>query len=172
VSPGQINFLVPAAAVTGPGTVEVLRDGTRVSQGQALIDPQAPGLFSANSNGQGVAAGLAVTVKPDDTQESRLLFDAGQPPGSRTALPVALGAESDRVYLVLFGTGMRRSAAATATVGGQAVAVTGPVPAPGFVGLDQVNLGPLPRSLAGAGEVKILLTAGGAAANTVTVTVR
>ena len=41
-----------------------------------------------------------------------------------------------------------------------------------FVGLDQINIGPLPRSLAGRGEVNILLTADGKPANTVTVNVR
>ena len=39
-------------------------------------------------------------------------------------------------------------------------------------GLDQVNIGPLPRSLAGRGELDIVLTVDGRAANTVTVRVR
>jgi uncharacterized protein (TIGR03437 family) len=73
---------------------------------------------------------------------------------------------------MLFGTGMRKSAVATATVGGEAVEVAGPLPAPGFVGLDQVNLGPLPRSLAGAGEVRIALNVDGVPANVVTVNIR
>jgi len=172
VSPGQTNFLVPTVAAPGLGAVEVFRDGNRVSEGQVLIDPLAPGLFSANSNGEGVAAAVAVTVRPDETQVWRLIFDETQPSGSRTAVPIALGSESDRVFLLLFGTGMRKAAAATATVGGQAVGVVGPLPAPGFVGLDQVNLGPLPRSLAGAGEVKIALTVDGVPANVVTVNIQ
>jgi len=57
-------------------------------------------------------------------------------------------------------------------VGGQAVGVAGPVPAPGFPGVDQVNLGPLPRSLAGAGEVAIVLTVDGVRANEVTVAIQ
>jgi uncharacterized protein (TIGR03437 family) len=76
------------------------------------------------------------------------------------------------VYLLLFGTGMRKSAVAAAIVGGETVGVAGPAPAPGFVGVDQVNLGPMPRSLAGAGEVKIALTVGGVPANLVTVNIR
>jgi uncharacterized protein (TIGR03437 family) len=137
-----------------------------------LIDPLAPGLFTANSSGEGVAAAVALMVRPDGTQDWTMIFDQNQPPGSRTAVPIALGSESDRVFLVLFGTGMRKSAVATATVGGEAIGVAGPMPAPGFVGLDQVNLGPLPRSLAGAGEVKIALTVDGVPANVVTVNIR
>ena len=41
-----------------------------------------------------------------------------------------------------------------------------------FVGLDQINIGPLPPSLAGRGEVEIVVTADGMAANTVTVLIR
>ena len=48
----------------------------------------------------------------------------------------------------------------------------GAVPQGQFVGLDQVNLGPLPRSLTGRGEVDIVLTVDGKVANTVTVTIQ
>jgi uncharacterized protein (TIGR03437 family) len=101
-----------------------------------------------------------------------MIFDENQPPGRRTAVPIALGSEGDRVFLLLFGTGMRKSAVAAATVGGQAIGVAGPAPAAGFAGVDQVNLGPLPRSLAGAGEVKIVVTVDGVPANVVTVSIR
>jgi uncharacterized protein (TIGR03437 family) len=37
----------------------------------------------------------------------------------------------------------------------------------GFAGLDQLNIGPLPRSLAGRGNVMMTLTVDGVAANTV-----
>ena len=39
----------------------------------------------------------------------------------------------------------------------------------GFAGLDQVNIGPLPRSLAGAGEINVVVTAAGTTSNTVTI---
>jgi len=173
VSPGQVNFLLPAGAAPGLGSAEVFRDGNRISQGQVLIDSVAPGLFSANGNGEGVAAAVALTVRADGTQDSRVIFDGNQPPGRRTAVPITLGSDGDRVFLLLFGTGMRKSAAvAAATVGGQAIAVAGPAPGAGFAGVDQVNLGPLPRSLAGADEVKIALTVDRLPANVVTVNIR
>jgi uncharacterized protein (TIGR03437 family) len=101
-----------------------------------------------------------------------MVFDDSQPAGSRTAVPIALGSESDRVYLLLFGTGMRKSTLVGARIGGQDVGVAGPMPAPGFVGVDQINLGPLPRSLAGAGEVSIALADDGVPANVVTVSIQ
>ena len=74
---------------------------------------------------------------------------------------------------MLFGTGMRGfTTEATATVGGEAVAVADLLAQPDFVGLDQANLGPLPRSLIGRGEVNILLTVDGKTANTVTVNIQ
>jgi uncharacterized protein (TIGR03437 family) len=42
---------------------------------------------------------------------------------------------------------------------------------PGLVGLDQINL-PLPRSLAGSGEVSLTLTVDGRAANPVRISIR
>jgi uncharacterized protein (TIGR03437 family) len=41
-----------------------------------------------------------------------------------------------------------------------------------FAGLDQINLGPIPRSLAGRGEMNLALMAEGQAANLVTANVR
>ncbi|HUK18686.1 MAG TPA: hypothetical protein VLW65_19825 [Bryobacteraceae bacterium] len=60
----------------------------------------------------------------------------------------------------------------TATVGGLSVPVLYSGAAPGYAGEDQVNIGPLPRTLAGQGIVKIVLTADGQQANTVTVTIQ
>ena len=41
----------------------------------------------------------------------------------------------------------------------------------GLAGLDQVNIGPLPRSLAGAGEVNVVVTAAGITSNPVTIVI-
>jgi uncharacterized protein (TIGR03437 family) len=41
-----------------------------------------------------------------------------------------------------------------------------------FAGLDQVNVGPLPRALAGKGIVDVVVFAGGAASNTVQVNIQ
>ena len=58
-----------------------------------------------------------------------------------------------------------------ATVGGENVPVPAAVPQGQFVGLDQVNLGPLPRSLVGRGVVDIVLTVDDKQTNVLTVTI-
>ncbi len=171
VSPGQINYLVPAGTATGVATVEVVREQQRVTAGQLLVDPVAPGLFSANGDGRGVAAAIAVTGKADGSRVWQYVFDPNAPEGNRHGVPISLGETGDRVYLSLFGTGMRNAVSAGATVGGKMVAVAGPVSSPEYRGVEQLNLGPLPRSLSGAGEVDVVVKAGGKTANVVTVVI-
>ena len=168
VSP-QINFVMPAATVTGQATITV----SNVAVGTVMVETVAPGLFSANADGKGVAAAVAVHVKSDGSQISEPVFKCGAVAGSCVTAPLDLGAASDQLFLSLFGTGMRGfKQQAVATVGGVSVDVTGPVAQSQYVGLDQVNLGPLPRSLAGRGEVAIVLTVDGKAANAVAVNIQ
>ena len=61
--------------------------------------------------------------------------------------------------------------AVTATVGGEAVGVI-VAASPQFVGVDQANLGPLPRSLMGSGDVPVQLTVGGVQSNIVTINIQ
>ena len=78
-----------------------------------------------------------------------------------------------QVYVLLFGTGTRNAAQRTvATVDGVPVGVTGPVAQSLYVGLDQVNLGPLPASPAGRVEVDVVFNVDGELTNAVTVTVK
>ena len=82
-----------------------------------------------------------------------------------------MGGENDKLYLYLFGTGIRGHSglgAVRATIGGTTATVEYAGPAPGFAGLDQVNV-VVPRSLAGRGEVPVVLTVEGKVSNTVTV---
>ena len=88
--------------------------------------------------------------------------------------PIDLGDESEQVFLILFGTGIRyRSALSnvTAQVGGLNATVTYAGAQNEFAGLDQINL-LLPRSLAGRGEVDLVIAADGKSANTVKVSIR
>ena len=169
----QINFVMPSATAVGPATVAVSNGGIISSAGTVLVQTVAPGLFSANANGKGVAAAIALLVKSDGSQTSEPVFECGAAAGSCVAVPLDLGAASDQLFLSLFGTGMRGlTQPATATIGGTSVGVAGPVAQGQYVGLDQVNLGPVPRSLAGRGEVSIVLTVDGTAANPVTVSIQ
>jgi uncharacterized protein (TIGR03437 family) len=119
--------------------------------------------------GTGLPAALAQTFAPDGTQSVQDVFETG-PAGTQVAAPIDVNA--GQVYLLMFGTGVRGAKTVTATVGNQSV----PVPFAGAqgteVGEDQINIGPLPPSLAGSGSVPIALTADGVKANTVNVTIK
>ena len=87
-------------------------------------------------------------------------------------LPVSLAPATDQVFLILYGTGIRHAAKVTATVGGQNVPVPFASAQGVFIGEDQINLGPLPQSLAGTGVARIVITADGQVTNTVTLTIQ
>ena len=92
--------------------------------------------------------------------------------GSLVPLPINLGPSTEQAYLEMYGTGIRSAKNVTVTVGDLSVPVLYHLAAPGYVGEDQVNIGPLPQSLAGKGSVNIVVTADGQAANTVNVTIQ
>jgi uncharacterized protein (TIGR03437 family) len=171
VGPGQINYYIPDGTVVGGASVTVSNQNQIVATGQLQIDPVSPGLFSMNSNGQGVAAALAVWSKLDGTSPWQYVFPPGCVPGSCVPTALDMGAPGDRLYLELFGTGVRgRSSlgAVSATIGGVPVPVEYAGSVAGMTGLDQVNLA-VPNSLAGRGEVDVLLTVDRKVANPVRV---
>jgi len=170
ISPDQINFQIPPGTGSGTATTLIERSDGRVSTGELLIAPVAPGLFSANANGEGVASALVLRVKPDGSQVFEPVAVYDQAHSRFVASPIDLGDTSDQVYLVAFGTGIRfRSSlsSVSATIGGSDAQVLFAGPAPGFSGLDQVNLR-LPSSLVGRGEVDLELTVQNTAANILT----
>jgi len=174
VSPAQVNFALPAGTAQGTAMVTSTNGNGTMSTGNVMIVAVAPGLFAANSNGQGVAAALVLRVKADGTQvfEQVAVFDAGA--NRFIEAPIDLGPPEEQVFLVLFGTGMRfRSSlsAAQLAVGGTALEVLFLGGQGGFVGLDQLN-SRLPRSLVGRGSVNVVLVVDGKPANVVTINIR
>jgi len=162
VSQSQINFEVPSSVQQGAATVVVRAGDGTVSNGTAQIRTVAPGVFTANSNGQGVPAGLALRVKADGSlgYEQISVFDEAS--RSFVPKPISLGPVGDQVFLILFGTGLRlANNTARALLSGREVVPAFAGAVPGFVGLDQINL-ELPRSLIGAGPVNIAVTTIGA----------
>jgi uncharacterized protein (TIGR03437 family) len=186
VSPGQVNYHLPASTAPGMAFVAVTGgDGTvsrgtiqvaeRVNSNGNVLGPSvAPGLFSANADGKGAAAANVLRVKGDGTQtyEPVAQYDPAQQ--KWVPLPIDLGPETDKVYLILYGTGIRNLSSASAakvTVGGISSTVTYAGTQGGYVGLDQVNV-LLPRTLKGKGEVDVALTVDNKPANAVKVNVR
>jgi uncharacterized protein (TIGR03437 family) len=171
VSQGQINLEIPATAALGAGTATVTSGSGAKSTGGVLISNIAPAIFAANGNGMGVAA-AEVFYYPASGNPSFVYTFAGGSSGYGTS-PISLAASNGQAFLLLYGTGIRRHSPnpVQATIGGVKVPVTYAGPVSGEVGLDQINLGPLPQSLAGTGkgDVNISLLFDGVPANTVTV---
>ena len=168
VSPGQINCQIPAGTAVGTATLRVLRQNRVVAGGQVQIESVAPALFTANADGKGAPAAVALRIAADGSQTQLPVFHCA---ATCTPAPIDLGAESDQVILLLFGTGIRGGKSVSARIGGVEAPVLGAAAQGQFVGLDQVNVR-LPRQLAGHGEVDLVLTVDGKAANMVKVRVQ
>ncbi|MGH9844694.1 MAG: hypothetical protein ACREEM_38745, partial [Blastocatellia bacterium] len=173
VAPTQVNYLIPAGTAARAATVTITSGDGKVSTGVVQIASVASGLFSANASGQGVAAGVALRVKADGTQSYEPIAEFNQAQNRFVAKQIDLGPTTDQVYLILYGTGFRNRSALAAMackIGGVDAEVLFAGDAPGFVGLDQSNVR-LPRSLAGRGEVDVVMMADGKAANTVRIAI-
>jgi uncharacterized protein (TIGR03437 family) len=130
-----------------------------------------PGLYAASAEGKGIAAAQIVRVHSDGTQQiaDTAQWDAaGQ---TWTPVPIDLSIPGDSVYLVLYATGVRhQTSSVTCTINGQNYPVTYAGAQSSFVGLDQVNVGPLPSTLSGAGSANVTITVDGQTSNQVQVT--
>ena len=170
VSPSQINYLIPSEVSSlGPIIVRLTDGVATIAAEFADLTLVNPSIFSANADGKGVVAGVVVRVKSDGSQvyESASQYDASE--GKSVSLPIDLGAETDRVFLGIFGTGfrfVRQVSDIKVSLGGIEAAITYVGPQFIFPGLDQINV-EVPRSLIGAGEVDIAVTVGGNPANLV-----
>ena len=158
INPTQINLQIPTGTALGPADVTVNRSAGVPFHGTAEIEKMGPGLFSADGSGRGVASARFLRIRNDGSSEEDRIFD----PNTRESVPIDLGDGEDRVFLLLFGTGIRGvlgDETITATVGGVGVPVLGAAIQPEFLGLDQINIGPLdPMVFEGVGEVGLLLT--------------
>jgi uncharacterized protein (TIGR03437 family) len=173
-SPKQVNYQLPPGTAAGEAAVLVVRSGAAVATGTAQVAAVAPALFSANASGRGVAAALAVRVKPDGSQMPGAIARFDETRREFVPVPIDPGTEGDQVFLTLFGTGIRFRDAdglVTATVGGAAAEVLYAGPQPQYLGLDQVNVRLAPE-LAGRGEVDITITVDGRTSNIVVISIR
>jgi len=172
-SMGQINLLIPRETSAGVATLTVARGGNMVSAAAVTIESVAPTLFSANANGQGVAAALALRVRADGSQVIEPIAQFNAAANRFEAIPLDLGPAGEQVFLVGFGTGLRgRGGANQRAILGAANADLAFLGAQGqFEGLDQFNL-LLPRSLAGRGDVEVALNVDGKRSNAVTINIK
>jgi uncharacterized protein (TIGR03437 family) len=158
--PEQIAFLIPVGTAPGSATVTVTSGDGTVSTAAVQVSAVAPGLFSANANGQGVAAAEAL-----QGQNAWPIFSCGPVPLGCTPVPVNF----NQTFLELYGTGIRGHSptGVACTIGATSVPVLYAGPQGQDAGLDQVNIS-LPAALANQGLLNIVLTVDGQASNTVT----
>lgn len=172
VSPNEIRFQVPEGAAEGLARVIVQRSGVESERLAIQLTAVAPGLFSANGDGRGVAAAAAVRIARDGTQTPMDVARYEPSLGRYFAVPLDLGSFSDRVYVRLHGTGIRGASGATlATIRGNPVRVESSGPSPGVHGVDEVVVGPLPRALSRR-ESDVVVIVDGQASNAVTISVK
>jgi uncharacterized protein (TIGR03437 family) len=167
VSPGQINFLVPAGLATGSATVTVVKGSSPVATSAIQITAVAPGLFTANSNGSGVASAYFSNAANTITAA----FTCGNTAGSCVSAPFDLSTAPGGAVLILYGTGIRNNTglgSTMVTIGGIPSMPVYAGPQNQYPGLDQMNV-QVPAGLAGKGEVNVVVMVEGRAANSVRV---
>lgn len=151
VSPGQINYQIPADTAAGLANVVVSNNGQTVSQGTIQVANVALSLFTADASGRGAPAGLLLRVKANGEQvyESLARFDAGQ---NRLVPATIVRRIGEQLFLILFGSGVRQAPetdgnpgngvaeSLSVTIGGFNAPVIYAGAAPGYVGLEQINI--------------------------------
>ena len=167
VAPNQINFVVPPglAVTTTPAPVVIFNNGA-LTRTSVLLNPVQPDIYTS-SNGPGGRAAVVNVTNPCVTPP-------GEPFAVTTTRPAGSGATGDcssaqtetaPTRLLILLTGLRPPAGSTATVTvrigttdltGASIISFGPSNTPGF---DQVIV-ELPASLAGAGDVPVIVSAG------------
>jgi uncharacterized protein (TIGR03437 family) len=170
VSQQQVNYHIPPETVTGTATVTVTSGSGAVSSGNITVANVAPGIFTANASGTGYAAANTLIVR-----NGNLIYDVVAVFNPATSQyegkPINLSQED--VFLILYGTGIRRRTG----LSGVSVTINGVstpalfADAQGLVGLDQINV-QIPRSLAGTGDVNVVVTVDGRVANTVRIKIQ
>jgi uncharacterized protein (TIGR03437 family) len=171
-SQGQVNYEIPSNTTLGLGTATVTSSTNTTTAGNILISNVAPAIFAANENGTGPAAAEAFTYPAFGNPTYVYTFTGGT--SNYVTNPLGISPSSGQTYLVLYGTGIRHHSPnpVEASIGGIKVPVAyAGAAGSANIGLDQINLGPLPLSLAGTGkgDVNISIYVDGVPTNTVTV---
>ena len=149
VASGQVNYMVPPGVQTGPAWLTITSGDGTVSQGVVLVAPVAPGIYTANANGQGVAAAMVVTQHADGSQAIAPAYNCAT--GECQPQPISLGQAGG---YRLSGT-VRHGVAACVVVIGRDGAGRESVVAGGVCG----TAGPVSR--AGSGERAVAREPGG-----------
>jgi uncharacterized protein (TIGR03437 family) len=147
--------------------------GTAAATATGYVSAVAPTLFSTNGSGTGVAAATAVRVQAGDAQLQSAVPVFQCTNAGCVAVPIQLGVDTP-VYLTLYGTGIRNRSSlenVKVSIKGVGVPVLYAGPAPGFSGLDQVNVALL-LGLRGSGGADVVLSVDGQPSNAVGISIQ
>lgn len=174
VSAGQINYLIPPVVALGEATVNVLRNGAITHTGKLALVSAAPAIFTANGNGLGVPAAIAMRIAANGAQTTETI---AQLVNNRWATkPINLGPANERVILNLFLCGLRglpntdgnstNGVAENVRVllGGLELTPIFAAKQGGLVGVDQINV-EVPRTLLGRGKIRLAIQGGNFVSN-------
>jgi uncharacterized protein (TIGR03437 family) len=143
VSPGQINFIMPGGVGSGQATVTI-HTGSQMMSGTALTGSAGPGIFALNGMGMGEGAML-----------NSAMWQMG---------PFSTSTNGQPTYIAIYATGLDPSTKPVVTIGGMPVDVMWFGNAPGYAGLQQINIA-LPAGMAGVGRVPMTITSNGQTSN-------
>jgi uncharacterized protein (TIGR03437 family) len=172
-TPGQLGIQIPVDITGSSATIEVSVAGKTSAAENIPIALVAPGLFSTDQNGHGQGAILIANT-------NTLVAPTGSIPGrdSRPAKPgdfitifcTGLGALTPSLATGQKGTNNTTVDTPSVTIDGNPATLEFSGIAPGFVGLDQVNV-QVPAGTRTANDIPVVLTIGGKQSNTVTIAV-
>lgn len=170
VSPTQVNLLMPSELESGPAIVELDGHNGLIKLAVVTVQKISPGIFTANTTGRGVAAGIIVRVITSGEQRYEPIAQFDETQQKWIPVPIEFTPDTQRIVLALFGTGWRQVASfSDVTIDFVAASERGdPLPKrpatseyagkqATWAGVDQINV-EVPRSLIGKGETDVLVT--------------
>ena len=165
VTKGQVNYYVPYNIKPGPATLTIRSGDGTTTTGVVLVSAAMPGLYTANSNGQGAAAAIAVIQHSDGSRSSQLTYSCSS--SGCSPAPIQL-VDTDVLVIEFYGTGIRHASSlsgVTATANGSNAPVQYAGPS-GYTGEDQVNI-QIPANVFHSGTVNVILSVDGQTSNAV-----
>ncbi len=170
--PGQVNYQIPDIAALGNATIIIKNSLGETSSGAINITAVAPGLFTGNADGAGAVNGFAIRVRGTSQlpRESTVALNASNVYVTKS---LSFDPTIESLFLELYGTGIRYATSQTnvqCEIGGVTIPVEYAGVAPGYIGLDQVNI-KIPNSLDNRGEVDLTLIVDGKRSRTVRVNI-
>ena len=165
-TPGQLGIQIPYELSTNAAAkVQVTVDGVKSAVITIPIDGLAPGLFTTTQDGKGAAAALH--------SDGKTLVSAAQPakPGEIiTLFGTGLGLLSPALATGVPSKGNTTTVAPAVMVDGAPAVVKFSGAAPGFVGLNQINI-QVPAATRAAPDIPVVLDIAGKTSNTITIAV-